>query len=238
MRVRVLTLLYGDHFDLHARLIGGLQAIPPHLDYSIILWCNQVGDRTRALVERFVSRSIAFNAVFSEENVRKYEVMRRLMRHDPLPPPLGTTNNWWLWLDDDVKFLSPDWFRAALKYIDSKRAENICYVGEPWFVPYLPGQLEFIKASTWYKGLPPLTKARPVIEFAQGSFWWLRADVAKEIGWPDPRLEHNGGDTLLGEAIRQQGLPFHKFHAWVKPNAAPRRGLSERPAGSTVDTRR
>jgi hypothetical protein len=73
----------------------------------------------------------------------------------------------------------------------------------------------------------------PGITFATGGYWWLRTDVIRQLDWPDERLSHNGGDTLLGEAIRQQGWPFHKNNYGVKVNAAPRRGLHEAPAGSS-----
>ena len=122
--------------------------------------------------------------------------------------------------------------------LTEKKSENIAYVGQPWFVHNLPGQLEFIQQASWYKGLPPQmcpTKKkgvmRPGIWFAQGAYWLLRTDVLRLLHWPDPRLKHNGGDTLLGEAVRQQGLPFHRRHYGVVINNAPRRGYHEAPAG-------
>jgi hypothetical protein len=60
----------------------------------------------------------------------------------------------------------------------------------------------------------------------------------KQLDWPDPRLNHNGGDTLLGEAIRQQQLPRHAFHYGVKINKYKRRGFREKPAGSISNVRR
>ena len=126
-----------------------------------------------------------------------------------------------------------------VRYIEDRTKENICYVGQPWFVHHLPGQWEFMQRATWFKGRPSeLILGKPGVNFATGSYWWLRADVQTSIDWPDVRLGHNGGDTLLGEAIYQNGLPFHKCDYGVKVNAGKRRGYSETPAGATVDTRR
>ena len=79
---------------------------------------------------------------------------------------------------------------------------------------------------------------KPGVSFMTGGYVWLRTDIMRQLDWPDERLNHNGGDTLLGEAIRQQGLPRHHFDYGVAVNKAKRRGLSERPAGSKQNVRR
>lgn len=169
-----------------------------------------------------------------DENIPKYVRMRYTFQR-----LLNENVDWLVWFDDDSWIEKADWLPKTLAYLEAKKHENVCYVGQPWYVHHLPGQWEFIQQSSWYRGKPPeIIKDKPGVNFAQGAYWWLRADVARQLAWPDIRLSHNGGDTLLGEAVRQQGLPFHKFYYGVRVNDAPRRGVSETPAGSIVDTRR
>ncbi len=230
MNCRVLALLYGPHVDLHTRLLNSFQRCVPK-DVPITLWLNQVEAPTKA---RLGTESGRYDIIDSTENVRKYVAMRAMMTRAEVSKP-----DWWLWFDDDAHITADDWWAKTLEFIEYRKKENICYFGEPWHVPHLPGQWEFIKKSSWFRGRSPeIIKGRPGVLFAQGSYWWLRDDIRQMLDWPDVRLSHNGGDTLLGEAIRQNGLPFHKFRYGVKTNDAPRRGHRETPAGSTVNTRR
>jgi hypothetical protein len=160
------------------------------------------------------------------------------MREFFAPGWLGDAE-WVIWFDDDSHVVKPDWWKVTCEYIDAHRYQNICYFGQPWYVHDLPGQRAFIERASWYRDRPArLFKGKPGVEFSQGGYWWIRTDVLRCLDWPDSRLSHNGGDVLLGEAVYQSARPFHKFHYGVKINDAKRRGLSERPAGSTVDTRR
>lgn len=232
--VRVYALLYGDYPLLHRRLLGSLERFSNSVD--IRLWCNTLGPASRKIVDA-CGRSI--RVYHSSENVPKYKVMRELFSE--CKGPEHSPSDWVVWFDDDAHIVSNDWLIRMESYIQSH--PEAVYVGQPWFVHHLPGQWDFIKASPWFKGrepemVPASAKRVPGVTFAQGSYWWLRGDVLRNLDWPDVRLSHNGGDTLLGEAIRQAGLPFHKYCYGVKLNDAPRRGLRERPAGSTVDARR
>jgi GT2 family glycosyltransferase len=120
----------------------------------------------------------------------------------------------------------------SVRYMLSPSAD-FHYFGEPWLWIWRPGELEFIQKASWYKGISP-EKVRnvPGVTFAQGSYWGIRTDVLRAIDWPDPRLSHNGGDTKLGEAVRQNGYKFKAYSYGVKTNDSARRGLSEQPAGS------
>lgn len=241
MIATIFALFFGDHHALHARLLNSLKQFGPEQNVRYRFWFNQVCDKTKKLVANLmIGRDMRIRE--SNENVRKYIVMREMFEADR---QTESQPEWLIWFDDDSYVVRPDWWKTTLQYIEKKRAENICYLGQSWYVHHLQGQMDFIKEATWYRGVPwemcPTKKPgvrKPGITFAQGSYWWLRRDVRDAINWPDPRILHNGGDTMLGEAIRQQGLPFHKYHYGVKLNSAPRRGLSEIPAGSTEDVRR
>lgn len=159
--------------------------------------------------------------------------MREMFR-DLREPGCGI--DWVVWFDDDSWIEAADWWPAMQAQI---RREDVCYVGQPWGAYLLPGQWDFIRAASWFRGKePPLHEGKPFVPFAQGAYWWLRTDVLSTIDWPDPRLVHNGGDSLLGEAVRQQGRSLTPCEYGVRVNDAPRRGMSERPAGSSVDVRR
>lgn len=231
----IYALLYGDDYKLHMRLLRSLEKYVPAEQVSINLWCNAACNKT---IDYIMEADKFPDAEFSRENVPKYKVMRKMF-HEQFQP----TTPWIIWFDDDSYIDKADWWDKTKAKIAS--TPNICYMGQPWYVHHLQGQWEFIEQAEWFKGkLPELCPTRspkikkPGITFAQGAYWWLRTDVMKEIGWPDKRLSHNGGDTLLGEAVRQQGYPLTKFNYGVAVNKAKRRGRSERPAGSKVDTRR
>jgi hypothetical protein len=226
----VYALLYGNYHDLHRRLITSLKLYASAPFVEVTLWCNQVCDPTKDLL-----RTTNFSVNYCLENRPKYKAMREMFTTRPPAHP------WVVWFDDDSYINKPDWFENTRQYVMSKQPQNICYFGQPWFVHHLPGQWEFIKSLPWYKGKgPEIVRNKPGITFAQGAYWALRNDVRQLLDWPPDQfgLSHNGGDTLLSEAVRQQGLPFHKFCYGVKINDAKRRGLSEAPAGSLDQTAR
>lgn len=220
----IYGLLYGDYPGLHQRFLTSVVTRARAHNASFCVWCNQVGLATKTALH-----GLPFIVVHSAENVPKYKAMRMLFEMYPPRHP------WIVWFDDDSYVERLDWFESTKRYVESRQHQNICYFGQPWFVHHLPGQWEFVKKMPWFRGRPPeMIKGKPGITFAQGAYWGLRDDMRRLLDWPPTGhgLSHNGGDTLLGEAIRQQGLPFHKFHYGVKINDAKRRGRSEAPAGS------
>lgn len=237
----IYGLLYGDDHRLHRRLLSSLVDHAPPDEVDVRLWCNALCAKSTALVGKMITcRHGRLNvaAQFDPHNKPKYKAMK-LMFHESWVPETP----WVVWFDDDSYIDKADWWAKTVETVQSD--PEICYMGQPWYVHHLPGQWEFIQQAAWFKGKPPeLCPTRnpkvkkPGITFAQGAYWWLRTDVMKRLDWPDPRLNHNGGDTLLGEAVRQCDLPFTKFHYGVAVNKAKRRGFHERPAGSNVDTRR
>jgi len=229
--VRILALLYGPYNQLHRRLLDGFRKAVPK-EVSITLWLNQVEQPTRA---RLAEEPGRYDVIDSADNTKKYITMRTMMSRDGVKRP-----DWWVWFDDDSHITAVDWWARMQEYIIQRKQENICYIGQAWFVHHRTGQWEFIQKSPWYRGRSTeLIKGRPGVWFATGGYWWLRSDVQSQLAWPDVRLGHNGGDTLLGEAIRQNGLPFHRFCYGVKVNDyATRRGYSEVPAGAMENTRR
>jgi hypothetical protein len=230
----IYCLLFGAHVKLHKRLLVSLLRGLPKDVARVVIWCNQVGQPT---VDYITTLGSSVEVVFCTENMPKYKVMRRLFTGEHVGIPAPTTE-WVVWFDDDSHITTDIWWHRTLAFIKKKKNDNICYIGQPWYVHYLDGQWDFVKESEWFDGRPAQkfpTKGRarkPGVRFVQGAYWWLRTDVLQQLDWPDPRLNHNGGDTLLGEAIRQQNLPLHDFQFGVKINNGKRRGYSEAPAGA------
>lgn len=210
-------LLYGDFYDLHDAILTDLQhRAPPQMDLTV--WCNQVCARTLARLSK-----VKCTVVESKDNVPKYPAMRWMFKK-------GVRHDWILWLDDDTRIMAEDWWAKTAPLLGRKDAY---YVGQCWTCGDVANRAAFIQSSSWYRGKPPaLIKNRPGVEFAIGGYWWLRKSIQQLIDWPDPRLRHCGGDTLLAEAVRQQGLPFTHFAYGIKvQQKVSRRGLSEQPAG-------
>jgi hypothetical protein len=92
-----------------------------------------------------------------------------------------------------------------------------------------PQVLDWIKAASWYRGLPFLRGIdldgweATEFRFATGGFWAARTNVLKLLNWPDPRLVQANDDFLLGEELRQNQLAIGGFDYGVMINDAPRR---------------
>lgn len=223
--------MYGDYPELHRRFLGGLQAIPA--DVPIFVGLNAVGARSLGTLETMtgIPRAAAAGEghaeygryrVFTRKNTNryKYPVMREMFSQ------LG--DHWSLWLDDDT-IVSPDpaWWRC----LSSMMARGVDYTGAEYYMRYQGNQAAFVKSRPWYRGKSPIVvRSLPTFVFYTGSFWGLSAKARKLLDWPDPLLRHNGGDTLLGEAVRQNALlrePFPCHRYGIKINSAKRRGHAE-----------
>jgi hypothetical protein len=215
--VAIYVLLYGRHAALHRRVMESLR---PQQPARVTVWCNQVCEETREYLSAQPHR-----VHYSEENVPKYRAMRQMFAE-------GIAEPWVVWFDDDAHVVLPDWLSTMRRLIAEAESQNVCYMGKQEWAPMLAGQWEFIRSASWFRGREPYRlNGEAGFKFAQGSYWWLRTDVLRMLDWPDVRLNHNGGDTMLGEAVRQAGLPLHACRYGVEVNDAPRRGYSEAPAG-------
>lgn len=239
MFATVYVLCYGNYITIHRRVLNSLVRYLPHDEARVVVWGNELGSVSRGYIEAAL-RSFKSSWFYAYDgNMPKYKVMRKLWHEDQETAP---QTPWILWLDDDTYISQPDWWKKTQDFL-GERADTQ-YAGQLWYVHHLPGQWDFIKESSWFKGVPPEmlpTRAgppKPGIRFATGSYLWLRTDTMRLLNWPDQRLNHNGGDTLLGEAVRQHGVPRRHCAYGVLVNKAKRRGFSEKPAGSSIDTRR
>lgn len=231
MFTTAFMLLYGDYPRLHLNVLPKLFVNAPQDEVEIRLWLNVVCPETLAWLATHRRPNMVIYV--SDQNVPKYKVMRQIF-HDPKRP---ITSEWITWFDDDALITKSDWFDKTKKFIADTR--GVTFFGQERRKGHQAGIRRFIEAASWYKKrkLQRIRGERgskyhgPGIVFVQGSYWWIRTAVINQLNWPDARLSHNGGDTLLSEAVWQQHLPQHGFFYGVIPNNASRRGLSENPAG-------
>lgn len=243
----VCVLLYGDYPELHRQCLQGIvNSIPA--DVQLRIGLNQVCEETRTWLEegnldpqmlipgtlqagnvmRGIEQSRTLLYSSKNENIKKYPMMRRMLWDDKI------TTRWVVWFDDDTLVVpGSKWYQAFLNLV---KDDSVMYFGEPWWIHYMHGQWEFIRSRPWFRGKAPMVlSGKPGIGFNTGGFVGVRFSMLRTLDWPDRALVHNGGDTLLSEAIRQYGGHITKFptkNQGIKVNSVARRGYSETPAGA------
>jgi hypothetical protein len=234
MLTTLFMLVYGDYPAMHRQAIAPLLGQDPE-KVSVRLWLNSACLGTFDWLLKHAPES--WLIYVSSQNCPKYPVMQKLF-NDPEHP---IVTPWVTWLDDDTRIIYSDWFSKTEEYIED--TPTVDFFGAQYWKTHLAGVQGWIKAAPWYKGRPFMrgdatrgpNKGRLGIAFLRGSYWWLRTDLLRELNWPDPRLNHNGGDTALSEAIWQaRKLQLHYAYG-IDNELAPRRGRSERPAGFKHD---
>jgi GT2 family glycosyltransferase len=228
--VTICVLAYGPHAALAERLLSSIYAYTDTRLFHLRAGLNQAGAATRRLFRDYAARFKNVTLFTEPKNIFKYPMMRRMFSEPPL------SSAWTIWCDDDTHFTRPDWLqRLGLKI---ECSPDVVMWGKP-YVLWRRDEfvLDWIKAATWYRGLPCVRGNDPAgndaakFSFATGGFWAIRTDVLRQLNWPDPRLVHTTGDFLLGEALRQNRLAIGRFDYGVKINDAPRRNAK---ASSTV----
>ena len=231
MFTTLFMLVYGDYPDMHKKAVTPLLTLDPSR-VAVRLWLNTVCPETFSWLLKYAPKH--WIIYISSKNVPKYPVMRRLF-NDQLNP---IVTPWVTWLDDDTHIVKDDWCNKTAQFIETE--PTAVFFGHSYWKRHLPGvgqwirnaawytQRAFMAASSWYKNK---TIRGTGIAFIRGSYWWLKTETLRALDWPDTRLNHNGGDTALSEAIWQSRQPQHDFHYGITKELAPRRGRSERPAG-------
>lgn len=238
VRYTMCALFYGDYLSLAQRCLGGLEAHLPagraHIT-DIRLGLNAVSPATLAYVETWAARQHAKYGLpvviyIPERNVMKYPLMRRMF-HDQISG-LPLLADYVMWFDDDA------FFDASFSWRKLERiVVNSTMVGKLYSWLIRGEQWKWVQSQSWYDpkvGSPPKRRGLPVFLFAQGSWWVLRKCVIVNYDWPFPELIHRGGDSTLGELLRQRQLILNNFDQGVHVNAdaqgrdsrSPRRGYS------------
>jgi tetratricopeptide (TPR) repeat protein len=257
----VCILTYGDYLPYFERCLESVLATAPHGAIELRLGFNDAPASLDYARERLgleggaAPDDVAVGGVrrtefvtpggmtvrlwHSTANLYK-EPMARLMYHD-----VPLVSEYAVWLDDD-SYVETGWWEALLPLL----ARKVDYIGQRWWVDYLPGQWDMIRAQPWYRGVPFDHRAgRPGTWFMTGGFVVTRAERLREANFPDDsfcwkgdRLQQFGGDKLLGEIARQLGWTWSVHDAHVKVNVdlqgnhpAPRRGGTSRQLSADVD---
>ena len=182
-------------------------------------------------------------SVFTVENVNslKYPIMRLMFHTSQLFHP-----QWWLWFDDDSWFTEIDQNQSwqapaapgrAWAAIERAMDESEGYFGKPLYCAWEAGQFDWVRARGWYRGMAPelLPHGKFGATFAAGGFFGVKHCLVDLLDWPPEEMRHNGGDTMLGEALRQQGIRVHALDCaagGIRVDDGKRRGYSEPPTGS------
>ena len=227
----ICVLLYGDFPKLADRCLRSITRAVPAADLNLRVCMNAAAPRVSDWVRSWVPEE---NVREYPENPGKYPVMRDLLYG---ARPISTP--YMIWFDDD-SYLSPE-----TEYRDGKGWLSLVeqamatadLLGSVYTIPWQGRQREFVRRQPWYAGKNPGAVSH--IRFVTGGWWTARTDVLRRFDYPWKDLGHNGGDAMLGELCRQQGLRIRAFREGVRINAddagresaAPRRGRSERPYG-------
>lgn len=227
----VCVLLYGDYYDMHRQCLQAILRTIPEERLDLRLGSNALGAKSLELVQQITDMGHIAKHYRHDDNRKKYPVMRELF-HDPECP---ITTKWVLWFDDDsLCDINSQWLTVLAKaMIDEPRA---ALFGKRLYWAFKPEQLELVCSRPWYKKRQwlqqngqPAARATGVL-FASGGFWALRADALRVCDIPDPLLEHNGGDYIIGAQLWQGGFGMQNWNdkkQFVRFSAFPRRGLSE-----------
>jgi hypothetical protein len=256
----VCILTYGDYLDYFQRCLDSILAHTPREEIALRLGFNAAPSSLAYARERLGGTSepvirdlpegiklttmtcpdLGSVALWNSPTNLYKEPMARLMFYTV---PLDT--EYVIWFDDD-SYVSRNWWEELRELLD----QRVDYAGQEWWVDYLPGQQEMIRKQAWYQGVPfALKKGRPGVLFATGGFVVIRSSCLQEANYPDTAfswkgetLKQYGGDTLLGEIVRQFGWTrtHHCAHVHVNVDLqgnhpAPRRGGIGRQFGSEID---
>jgi hypothetical protein len=190
---------------------------------------NAVGADTRNLVMAAVAEYFPEALVIDcPENIHKYPMMRRLFYDKPLQSALT------MWLDDDSCIAE----QTDVDLWLSRVRQQMCactMLGSVHKERLVGNQADWIKNQHWYNNKEPGVYT----QFAAGGWWVVKTAALTEFNWPPPELKHRGGDVMLGELLRQHGLPLAHFRdgVWINANdfgvesQSPRRGRPESPIG-------
>lgn len=236
--ISLCALFYGDHPKLAHRCLSSIwerlgDGHEVLQDFRLAL--NEVSPATREIIDWFVASAAEHYGLTTilfdmPVNACKYPVMRRMLFDAPSPPA-----EWVLWFDDD-SYLDGEttgWWRQLLD-----ASQNADMLGQVWFQRIQGQQWDWISRQKWFNpkvGPPP----RRQFSFCTGGWWMLRSALMRKHDWPSVELRHRGGDSLLGELCRHQGLRIKKFDTGVRINAddrgrhskSPRRGVDEKVLG-------
>ncbi len=203
----VCAIFYGDYLALAEKLLTSLK-IMAHVQ-DVRLGLNAVSSQVRDYVNTWALQQMSAYPVYIYEdehsnNLGKYPLMRQMFKDKKLATKI-------MWFDDDsfLDEVSIAWWDTALML-----GQQHTQVGALHSIAQKGKQYEGITQQSWFTGKPVNVHHR--YKFATGG-WWI-ADTAFLTKWDYPftAIHHNGGDSILGELIRQQGGSLGEFSKGVQ----------------------
>jgi ADP-heptose:LPS heptosyltransferase len=222
-KITIAVLGYGNYQNLLSRCLTSIYKNADQSNFDLILGLNAPSSQLRKWADRFIKSKNNAKIVVSDENIHKYPMMRKMLYE----PKIDT--KWLVWFDDDSHVVKSDWFSKLIEFLNSA---EFSMIGKKYFYHITSGQVEWIKKADWYTGRDIRTrKGKPKIDFVTGGYWIINVKDLYKLNWPDPRIDHNGGDVMLGEACWQNRMPIKQYHYGVKISNAKRRGTSQKHPG-------
>jgi hypothetical protein len=195
----VCLLLYGDYPKLAKKLLSSLDNPRQVQDFRIGL--NAISNETRDFVlawlqqhDRWKKTPVYLYEEETQQNVGKYPLMRQMILDSK------SVAQKIMWFDDDSfldDFAGPEWWNSALK-----ASQEHLQLGSVHHIIQRNKQFEVIQKQPWYTGKPVGPRHKYV--FATGGWWVVDSQFLKTWDYPFWGLYHNGGDSILGELVRQQ----------------------------------
>ncbi len=211
-QISVNVLLYGHYPHLASRVLSRLLGAPGSIVQDLRIGLNDVCEETREYVWKFCGSLFTQAPCHVYEpptNVGKYPLMRRMFYDEKRPlAPLT------MWFDDD-SYLSinsgPRFWESVIEALPvTDNPLKPVMLGYPHYIKARGQQLAGIIEQPWYGKMP---FGNPhMYYFATGGWWTARTAFITQWDYPFADLHHSGGDSILGELLRQQQRRINGFH--------------------------
>lgn len=207
----ICILFYGSsdkYLQLAQRVLNKPMQLLAERNIEFRFGCNAVGNDTRNFLQQQIADHFRSARVIEQiSNLFKYPMMRRMFNCAPISAPIT------MWFDHD-SYIDPEtdvdsWLErvtrqlSACDLIGSVHLSRLAAEHESW----LAKQPWKIKEN-----------ASHYVQHVSGSWWAINTPVLQKYDWPPPNLQQKGGDILLGELFRQQGLRLCHFRDGLRIN--------------------
>ena len=202
----ICVLLYGEYVQLHRRCINSILVNTPKDKYKLIVGCNEVNAQTLEWLGTELPRvGVDHEVIIEAANTYKYPLMRKMFERND--------SNWLIWFDDDSHIVdNPEWLQQTAAFFQPGLNAGYHCFGKTYYYHLKTGQINWVKSAKWYKGREfRQNKGHDTIDFCTGGFWAISTIALKALDWPDPRINHNGGDIMLGAALYQNELGMQQI---------------------------
>jgi hypothetical protein len=202
----IAALLYGDYPELASRLLYSLPTGDSRIK-EVRLGLNEVSEATLQIVRQWAAGLVAQRTVVNvltwrtDKNTGKYRVMREMLHSQVVP----FVSKYVMWFDDDsfVTSSGPADVAGWLDRLGSLLAsDSVVQVGRVHRIRQRGVQYCYVRNADWYTGLQ--IDAHHKFLFATGGWWVADYSFLRTHDYPFADMYHNGGDSMLGELVRQQ----------------------------------